>query len=80
MLALSNRTTFLLDFKQGAIGVNARRGAMALDACLATNRNEVSGDIAWAHELSALTRHTSCRLRIPAGEMDVRCAAQRCTR
>ena len=35
VLALSDGTTLLLNLKEGAVGVFAGRGAMALDACFA---------------------------------------------
>lgn len=35
MLALGDGTTLLLNLKEGAVGVFAGRGAMALDTCFA---------------------------------------------
>ena len=37
VLALGNGTTLLLNFKEGAVGVFAGRGAMALDTCFAVS-------------------------------------------
>lgn len=59
VVALGHRSSFFLDLKQGALGVLARRGAVALDACLADE--DVSAALVATTVVFVLTRRISCR-------------------
>ena len=62
MVALCDGTSFLLDLKQGAVGVLAGRGSMTLDAGVT---GESLDWVAWGSQIGIRTKHISSHHRRP---------------